>query len=96
MRCLIALLTISLMLSATPTKADAIKFCFLFCAVETAPVIDSFCQAYQQVNQSPADSAEIKKLSRAPKVRLDANDVLYLCKCKGWDNPICLAAKQEK
>ena len=84
-----AALTISLMLSATQASADTIKFCFLFCAVESAPVVDSFCTSYLQVNQSAADSAEIKKLSRTPKVRLNANDVLYLCKCKAWDNPIC-------
>jgi hypothetical protein len=87
MRCLMAGLTILLMLSGA--RADTIKFCFLFCSVETAPVVDSFCQTYQRVNQSAADSAEIKKLSRAPKVRLNANDVLYLCKCKAWDNAIC-------
>jgi hypothetical protein len=82
----------SLMLSVAPAKADSIKFCFLFCAVE-APTTDSFCQAYQQVNQAPGDSAEIKKLSRGPKVRLTANDVLYLCRCKGWNNPICEGSK---
>lgn len=77
-----------LVTQTSPSQADTIKFCFLFCAVDT-PVVDSFCQVYQQVNQSPADSAEIKKLSRDPKIRLNANDVLYLCKCKAWDNPIC-------
>lgn len=87
MRCLIASLTILLTLSAA--SADTIKFCFLFCAVEPAPVVDSFCQTYQQVNQSPADSAEIKKLTRDPKVRLNANDVIFLCKCRAWNNPIC-------
>lgn len=87
MRCLIATLTILLTLSAA--RADEIQFCFLFCSVKQAAPVDSFCQSYQRVNQSAADSAEIKKLSRGPKVRLTANDVLYLCKCKGWDNPIC-------
>ena len=88
MRYLTTGLTIFLMLSAAPARADEVEFCFLFCTVKR-PVVDSFCQSYQQVNQSPADSAEIKKLSRAPKVRLTANDVLYLCKCKAWNNPIC-------
>ena len=89
MRSLLANLTILLMLSGTQARADSIKFCFLFCAVEPAPVVDSFCTSYLQVNQSPADSEEIKKLARTPKVRVNANDVLYLCKCKAWDNPIC-------
>lgn len=77
-----------LVLSATPTRADEVQFCFLFCAVKTTTV-DSFCQSYQQVNQSTKDATEIKKLSRDAKVRLTANDVLYLCKCKNWNNPIC-------
>lgn len=87
---------ILLTLSAAPARADTIKFCFLFCGVESAPVVDSYCQSYLQVNQSSADSAEIKKLSRAPKLRLNANEVLYLCKCKAWDNPICRTAKPSK
>lgn len=89
MRYLIAGLTTLLMLLAAPARADRVKFCFLFCEIEQEAPVDSYCQVYQQVNQSAADSEEIKKLSRGPKVRLNANDVLYLCKCKGWDNPIC-------
>ena len=88
MRYLIAGLTILLMLSA-PARADRVKFCFLFCEIEQDSPVDSYCTSYQQVNQSAADGAEIKKMSRAPRVRLTANDVLYLCKCKGWGNPIC-------
>lgn len=87
MRWMLALSMILLTLSDAP--AAEIKFCFLFCAVEQESPVDSFCQAYQQVNRSPEDAAEIKKLPRAPKVRLNTNDVLYLCKCKRWDNPIC-------
>ena len=91
MRYLTISLAAWLTLSAAPAVADTIKFCFLFCAVEPAPAVDGFCAAYQRVNQSAADAAEIKRLSRAPRVRLTANDVLYLCKCRGWDNPICRA-----
>lgn len=86
MRCLMAMLTTLLMLSAA--RADEIEWCFIACGVKRTTV-DSFCQSYQRVNQSAADSAEIKKMSRGPKTRLTANDVLYLCKCKGWDNPVC-------
>jgi len=88
MRYLMASLMTLLMLLGAPARADEVEFCFLFCTVKR-PVVDSFCQSYQQVNQGAADSAEIKKLSRGPKVRLNANEVLYLCKCKAWDNPIC-------
>lgn len=88
MRCLIAIATTLLTLSAT--QAAEVKFCFLFCVVEREAPVDSFCQSYQQVNQSPEDAADIKKMSRKDaKVRLTTNDVLYLCKCKRWDNPIC-------
>ncbi len=86
MRCLIAILMTLTTLSAA--RADEVEFCFLFCSVKR-PVVSDFCQAYVKVNQGAADSAEIKKLSRGPKSRLTANDVLYLCKCKAWDNPIC-------
>jgi hypothetical protein len=89
MRYLMASLTILLMLSGTQARADRVKFCFLFCEIEQDPISDSFCTSYQQVNRGASDSAEIKKLSRAPKIRLNANDVLYLCKCKAWNNPIC-------
>lgn len=84
-----AILTILLTLSATPSQADRVKFCFLFCEIEQDGPADSYCTSYLRVNQSAADAAEIKKLSRGPKVRLNANEVLYLCKCKAWDNPIC-------
>lgn len=89
MRYLIAGLTTLLMLSAAPARADRVKFCFLFCEIEQDSPVDSYCTSYQQVNQGASDAAEIKKMSRAPRVRLTANDVLYLCKCKGWENPIC-------
>lgn len=89
MRYLMASLTILLMLSGTPARADRVKFCFLFCEIETTPAVDSFCQSYLQVNKSPSDSAEIKKLSRGPKGRINANDVLYLCRCRAWNDPIC-------
>lgn len=88
MRCLIAILTILLTLSAA--QGAEVKFCFLFCVVEQEPPVDSFCQAYQQVNRSAEDAADIKRMTRRDaRVRLTANDVLYLCKCKGWENPIC-------
>lgn len=88
MRCLMAILTILLTLSGA--QAAEVKFCFLFCVVEQEPVVDSFCQSYLQVNQSADDAADLKRLTRRdPKVRINTNDVLYLCKCKGWDDPIC-------
>jgi len=87
MRYLIASLMILTTLSVA--RAGEVKFCFLFCAFEQSAPMDSFCQSYQRVNQRPADGVEIERLSRGLKARLTANDVLYLCKCKAWDNPIC-------
>lgn len=84
-----ASLTILQMLSAAPAKADRVRFCFLFCEIEQDAPVDSFCLNYTKVNQSASDAAEIKRLSRGPKTRLNANEVKYLCQCKAWDNPIC-------
>lgn len=89
-------LTICSTLLAAPAIADEVQLCFLFCTVKRSPAVDSFCNSYQLVNQNSVDSAELKKLSRGPKVRLTANDALYLCKCKGWDNPICEDAEAKK
>lgn len=91
MRFLIASLTILLTLSAA--RADEIEFCFLFCAVKR-PVINSFCQNYTLVNQNRLDAAAVKGISRRDvKVRLNANDVKYLCQCRSWKNPICEVGK---
>lgn len=87
MRYLIAILMTLTTLSAA--RADEVEFCFLFCSVKR-PVVSDFCTSYLKVNQGASDAAEIKKLSRGPKSRLTANEVLYLCKCKAWDNPICV------
>lgn len=89
MRYLIASLTILLTLWVAPARADKVVACIFICIVEPSPAVSDFCEAYQQVNQGAADSAAIKGLPRGPKVRLNANDILYLCKCKAWDNPIC-------
>lgn len=86
MRCLTATLTLLLTISAA--EADRIKFCFIFCAVEQQGVVDSFSSVYQRVITSPADSAEIKKLSRPLRERLTRNEILYRCST-GWNNSIC-------
>lgn len=90
MRWAMAISTILLTLSAA--RADEVEFCFLFCTVKR-PAADSFCMSYQQVNRSAQDAAAIGALPRAPKVRLTANDVLYLCRCRGWDHPVCKSGK---
>ncbi len=86
MRCLMAILILLSMISGA--NADRVRFCFLFCAVETPAAVDSFDKLYQRVVTSPADAGEIKKLSRPLRERLTRNETLYRCS-QGWQNPIC-------
>jgi predicted NAD/FAD-binding protein len=79
-------------LTISAAEADRIKFCFIFCAVEHHGAVDSFSTVYQRVITSPADSAEIKKLSRPLRERLTRNEALYRC-ATGWNNAICGNAK---
>lgn len=85
------MLTLSLTLLAVPqpARADRIKFCFLFCEVETTAPIDSFCQSYQPVMRSPADAAVVKGARGQVQNRVVKNDVFYRCACTGWTDPIC-------
>lgn len=87
-------MTICWLIWASPTRADEIKFCFLFCGIERATVADSFCQAYERVIRAPADAAEIGKVARTVAKRVARNDALYRCACQNWDNPICKDLKK--
>lgn len=78
-----------MLLATTPSQAQKVKFCFLFCAVEEVPVIDSFCQSYQRVIRNRADSATVKAVPDPVRKRTEANDALYRCACEGWKNPLC-------
>lgn len=86
MRCLMASLMILSTISAA--SADRVRFCFLFCAVESPAAVDSFDKAYERVILTPADSAAVKALPRGVRERLTRNEVLYRCST-GWQNPIC-------
>lgn len=86
MRCLIAILTLLLTISAA--EAQKVKLCILFCVVEQEGAVDSFSTLYERVITSPADSAEVKKLSRPLRERLTRNEVLYRCST-GWKSPLC-------
>ena len=90
MRCLTAILIALLMTSAA--NAEKIKFCFLFCIIESE-VSDSFVAAYKRVILSPADSADIKKLPRPLRERLTANETLYRCETDWRGRPICSSSK---
>lgn len=72
-----------------PARADRVKFCFLFCEIETTPPADTFCRAYERVIRSPADSAVVKSARGPVQQRVTKNDVFYRCVCEGWANPIC-------
>lgn len=73
--------------SILPAKADIV--CVLCFGTDKPQVIDSYCADYQQIMLQQAEAREIAKLSPALKKRIGANDDLYLCRCKGWKNPIC-------
>lgn len=88
MRCLTAILTVLLMTSAA--KADRVKFCFLFCAVESPAAVDSFCTSYSRVIRNPSDAAAVKGLPRNLRERNAANDTLYRCTCEGWKHKACV------
>lgn len=90
MRCLTAILTLLLTISAA--EAQKVRLCLLFCVVEQQGAVDSFSSLYNRVITSPADSAEVKKLSRPLRERLTRNEVLYRCST-GWNNSICGKAK---
>lgn len=93
MRCpkmiLMLSLTISAILPVQSARADKVRFCFLFCEVEVSPGSDSFCQSYQPVVRTPADSATVKGARGPVQSRVVKNDVLYKCTCQGWKNPVC-------
>lgn len=77
---------------ATPARAEKVRFCFLFCAVES-DAADGFCQNYERVIRSPADSAEVRKMKGGPLKRTARNDTLYRCTCEDWKHPICSTIK---
>jgi hypothetical protein len=91
MRCLMA--SLILLSTISVAQADKIKFCFLFCAVETPAAVDSYTTLYERVILSPQDADSVKQLPRALRERLTRNEVLYRCST-GWNNPICAEAKK--
>ncbi len=90
MRCLTAILVLLSTISAA--DADRVRLCILFCVVETPAAVDSFDKLYERVIVSPADSAEVNRLSRPLRERLTRNEVLYRCST-GWNNAICETLK---
>lgn len=67
--------------------------CFFFCfgTVEQPKQIplSDFCQRYERQVLTQKDLAEIKKLPRELRDRMQGNDLDYLCLCKRWNNPAC-------
>lgn len=87
---LMSLAVCSAIWSATEARADTVKFCFLFCAVERdASTVDSFCQSYERVLREPGDGASLQLSRLTIQRRTARNEALYRCKCQGWKNRIC-------
>lgn len=80
------ILSLSL-LSLTPAKADRVKFCVLFCEVESEAPADTFCQMYSRILLNKSDST--KNLPLTMRKRIASNEVKYRCQCQGWNNPVC-------
>lgn len=74
-------------------------WCFIICfgASNPAPSVplDTFCGSYERLVQTPADLAEIKKLPKDLRRRVQGNEADYLCRCKGWQDPICQKGKSK-
>lgn len=66
----------------------------MFCDSHSqSPVSSDFCVTYQKIIQSPLGSVEVKKLATGEKKRVEANEILYRCKCEGWQSPLCPKAE---
>jgi hypothetical protein len=68
--------------------------CFVFCfgevtAPKKTPPVNSFCTVYNRQIITAEDYEAIKDVPRSVRDRMQANDLYYLCKCKGWDGPEC-------
>lgn len=60
-------------------------WCFIICfsyAKPVASVTDSFCQSYKQTVLTRDEVAEVMKLSTSIRLRLQGNELEYLCRCK--------------
>lgn len=73
--------------------------CFIFCFGFTEPAaltppVDSFCRMYEQQILTKADATATKALSPSAQRRVQGNDLVYLCRCKGFKDPLCQTVQQ--
>lgn len=87
-------LTLSLMLWATASDAQRVRWCLFACEIEEAPAIDTLCTIQGRMILSPADAAAVKNLPVELQRRVVKNETRYRCKCEAWKNPICGEAKK--
>lgn len=69
-------------------------YCFIFCigsvqAPEQTPVPDTFCSVYKQQVLTQTELDAVKSLPKNLRDRMQANDLLYLCRCESWSAPEC-------
>ena len=76
-------------------------WCLFFCvgvSTSTPPLgqPDAFCAAYEQVVKGKGEVKSIMSLPKAVRDRVQGNELLYHCRCKGLQSDACFASVKEK
>lgn len=79
--------------------SETFIWCFIFCVgfgtAEGRPpgnlpaTVDTYCQTYQQVAKTKEEVAQIFKLPKELRTRVQANDLLYACVCRKLKDKVC-------
>ena len=71
-------------------------WCFIICfgaATSASEAMkgpnDTFCHSYRQVVLSKGEIKEVMKLNKRLRVRLQGNELEYMCRCLGWKDKSC-------
>lgn len=76
-------------------------WCFIVCFGVSQPPqvvapIDNYCQSYRRVVLNKHELADVMKLSRGLRTRLQGNELEYMCRCMGWKNKACRGLSSTK
>lgn len=73
-------------------------WCFIICfgssGVQNVPAVDTFCATYQQIVLTKSEIELMLKLPKELRSRIQANDLEYVCRCKGFKHQVCEEKKQ--
>jgi hypothetical protein len=50
---------------------------------------NGFCRDYRRIILTRSEYESIRNTPRAVRNRIQANDLLYLCRCEGFRSPLC-------